>query len=103
MIRVRQRGAEPALLAKSKQDWTARFQSNTKGKDWATNVATVLGYRNVSKLIEEFIENNRNSPSQMVSDMVELFDLRSVKTAVEQQMELANEHEQNEISAGYVP
>lgn len=82
---------------------TQAFDLTSKGKDWATNVATVLGYRNVSKLIEEYIENNRNSPSQMVSDMVELFDLRSVKTAVEQQMELANEHEQNEISAGYVP
>lgn len=39
MIRVRQRGAEPALLTKSKQDWTARFQSNTKAKDWATKAA----------------------------------------------------------------
>lgn len=39
MIRIRQRGAEPELLAKRKKEWTARFQSNTKGRDWATKAA----------------------------------------------------------------
>jgi DNA topoisomerase-1 len=81
---------------------TQTFDLTGKGREWAVNTAAVLGDRNISKMIEEFIENNRKAPSQMVSDMVELLDLRSVKTAVEQQMELAN-HDQDEISAGYVP
>jgi DNA topoisomerase-1 len=81
---------------------TQAFDLTGKGRDWAANVATAIGYRNSSKLIEEYIENNRKMPSDMVADMVELFDLRNVKAAVEQQLELAD-HEQSEIPAGFVP
>lgn len=77
------------------------FDLTRKGKEWSINIASVLGDRNLSKQIEEYIERSKNTPSQIVSDMVELFELRSIKTAVEQQVGLA--HEQDEISAGYVP
>lgn len=81
---------------------TQDFELTRKGQEWAANVGAVFSYRNVSKLIEEYVESNRKSSSSMVSDMVELFELHGVRTAVEQHME-ANEHEQIEISASYVP
>lgn len=78
---------------------TQAFDLSRKGQVWAANVATVLGYRNVSNLIETYIENNRKPSSEMVRDMVELFALQSVKTAVEQQQELESD-EDHAIPAG---
>lgn len=80
---------------------TQDFDLTRKGRDWYANTGAKIGYRNLSVLIEEFIEKNRKMSSAMVSDMVKSFELHTVKYVVEQQLEL--EHEDSEISAGFVP
>lgn len=81
---------------------TQAFDFTEKGREWSANVSALLGHRNISKMIEAFIEKNRNPPSQMVAEMIELFDLHAARGAVEQKSELAHD-EQDEIAAGYVP
>lgn len=67
-----------------------------KGVQWEANVRGLLGYQNIAKRIEDYIATNKNVPSQMVSDMVELFGLKAVKTAVEQRLEHSDEHERGD-------
>jgi DNA topoisomerase-1 len=81
---------------------TQDFDFTKKGREWHANTGDKIGYRNLSVLIEDFIEKNRKLPSEMVADMIELFELHTVKYAVEQQMEHID-HEDNEISSGFVP
>jgi DNA topoisomerase-1 len=81
---------------------TQDFDLTRKGREWSVNVASVIGYRNISAPIEQFIENNKKLPSEMVKDMVELFELHSVKNLVESQQEHIT-NEDYEISAGNFP
>ena len=81
---------------------TQDFDLTAKGKEWSANIGAVIGYRNISNLIEKYIENNRNLASSMVADMVQLFELHSIKTAVEQEPELTD-YETYEISSGSFP
>lgn len=81
---------------------TQAFDLTGKGKEWSANIGSVIGYRNISTEIEKYIENNRNVASSMVADMVQLFELHSIKTLVEQETELTD-HETYEISSGSFP
>jgi DNA topoisomerase-1 len=80
---------------------TQDFDFTKKGSDWYANTGAKIGYRNLSVLIEEYIEKSRKLSSEVVSDMVKSFELHTVKYVVEQQLELENED--NEISTGFVP
>jgi DNA topoisomerase-1 len=80
-----------------------RFDLTKKGCDYADNIVTLIGHRNLSSMIESYIEKSKNSSSQIVNDMIELFNLDSVKTVLEQEPRLESLHdEHDEIYAGHL-
>jgi len=73
------------------------FGLTPKGGEWCHNVGALFWYRNISKMIENYIDDNKKSPSQMVVDMIELCGLNAVGSAIQQQ---GLEHDEDaEISA----
>lgn len=81
---------------------TQDFDFTKKGQQWYANTGAKIGYRNLSVLIEDFIDKHRNMSSEVVSDMVKLFELHTVKYVVEQQSE-AEIHEDIEIHTEFIP
>jgi len=61
------------------------FGLTPKGGEWCHNVGELFGYQNISKMIENYIDDNKKSPSHMVVDMIELCGLNAVGSAVQQQ------------------
>jgi len=74
------------------------FEFTPKGREWSHNVGEVFGHKNISKMIEEYIDSHKKSPSEMVAEMIEICGLNSVGSAVQQQREYEN-GEDFEISA----
>lgn len=75
------------------------FEFTAKGREWCHNVGDIFGHKNISKMIEDYIDNNRKPPSEMVADMIEICGLNSVGSAVQQQR-FEQYDEDIEISAG---
>lgn len=61
------------------------FDLTRKGREWSAHVGDIFGHQNISKMIENYIDNNKKTPSQMVNDMIELCGLSAVGSAVQQQ------------------
>lgn len=75
------------------------FEFTAKGREWCHNVGEIFEHKNISKMIEEYIDNHKKPPSEMVADMIEICGLNSVGSAVQQQRFEQND-EDFEISAG---
>ncbi len=75
---------------------TQDFDLTKKGKDWSAHVGRLFGHQNLSKLIENYIEENKKEPSLMVADMIEMCGLTDIHTDQQQDFE----HEDFEVSAG---
>lgn len=61
------------------------FDLTKKGREWSAQIGEIFGHQNISKMIENYIDNNKKMPSQMVADMIELCGLNAVGSAVQQQ------------------
>ncbi len=77
---------------------TEGFELTEKGQQWSHHVGELFGHRNISKMIEHYIDDNKKSPSLMVEDMIELCGLSAVGSAVQQQQGLENDDETNALS-----
>jgi len=75
------------------------FDLTNKGREWSARIGDIFGHRNLSKLIENFIEKNKKLPSLMVADMIEMCRLTFIPTDREQDFV----NEDFEISAGDFP
>ena len=80
---------------------TKSFEFTGKGHDWAVNVERHFGDRNLSALIEKYIDSNKNSTDEMVRSAIELFDLQSVRACCDHQLEQEN-HEASSFFPGDV-
>lgn len=72
------------------------FELTKKGREWSAHIGRVFGHQNISKLIENYIEENKKSPSLMVADMIEMCGLSAISTEQHQDLD----YESYEISAG---
>ena len=61
------------------------FELTKKGREWSAQIGELFGHQNISKMIENYIDNNKKPPSQMVADMIEICGLNAVGSAVQQQ------------------
>lgn len=72
---------------------TESFDLTEKGQQWSHHIGDLFGHRNISKMIEDYIDDHRKSPSLMVEDMIELCGLSAVGSAVQQQQGLEHDDE----------
>lgn len=77
---------------------TERFDLTEKGQQWGHHIGELFGHRNISKLIEHYIDENKKSPSLMVEDMIELCGMSAVGSAVQQQQGLEHDDETDALS-----
>lgn len=77
------------------------FEFTKKGREWSAQIGELFRHQNISKMIEDYIDSNRKSPSQMVGDMIAMCGLNSVGSAVQQQG--LSQDEEHEIPAGNLP
>lgn len=53
----------------------AKFDLTEKGNEWCANLSQLFKYENLSQLVEEYLEINREAAAMMVADMVEKFGI----------------------------
>jgi len=75
------------------------FDLTMKGKEWSAHIGRLFEHKKLSKLIEDYIEENKKEPSLMVADMIEMCGLSGIST--EQHQDFDNES--YEISTGDFP
>ncbi|WP_323025743.1 toprim domain-containing protein [Castellaniella sp.] len=78
---------------------TQDFDLTKKGRDWSAHVGRLFGHQNLSKIIENYIEEHKKAPSLMVADMIEMCGLNNIPTDQQQDYE----YEDFEISTGNFP
>lgn len=81
------------------------LEFTSKADDWCYHVGELFGHRNISRLIENYIDEHRKPSEDMVAEMVTLCGLKAVDTMVRQQdqpVSEANDEADDEISAGPV-
>jgi len=61
------------------------FELTEKGREWSAQIGELFGQQNVSRMIENHIDSNKSTPSQMVADMIEICRLNAVGSIVQQQ------------------
>jgi len=76
---------------------TESFEITEKGEQWGHHIGDLFRHQNISKMIEQYIDEHKKSPSLMVEDMIELCGLSAVGSAVQQQQGL--EHDERETDA----
>lgn len=63
------------------------FELTKRGAEWSANIGTIFNHQNISKMIEKYIDANCKEPNMMVSEMIELCNLHSVGTSVQQKQQ----------------
>lgn len=61
------------------------FELTKKGAEWSANIGVIFNHQNISKMIENYIEENCKEPNRMVAEMIELCQLHSVGSSVQNQ------------------
>lgn len=64
-----------------------------KGKQWHEQIDNLFGSKNISKIIETYLDINDQAPSKMVSELISLCGLESVGTFIKQQGIVNEEYE----------
>jgi DNA topoisomerase-1 len=82
---------------------TEAFDLTEKGNQWGHHVGELFGHQNISKMIENYLDDHKKSPSLMVEDMIELCGLSAVGSAVQQQQGLEHDDETDALSAYDLP
>ncbi len=77
---------------------TQAFDLTAKGRDWAANVERHFGGKNLSAMVEKYIEDSKSATAEIVDSIVESFGLQSVRALCEDRVDQL-EHENHEDPA----
>lgn len=81
---------------------TRDCQLTNKGKVWEENFSRYFAEKNLSKVLEMYIESNNYSASDLVAGMIEVFNLDAVRESIQISAFEYND-ESDEIPAGVIP
>lgn len=76
------------------------FELTSKGRDWCYNVGEIFGHQNISKMVENYIENNVKPSNEMVAEMIQICGLEKVDTTIQHYERLQHDNEELEVSSG---
>lgn len=77
------------------------FNLTAKGKAWCQHVGAIFGHQNIAAMVENYLDDNKKIPSEMVGDMIELCGLNNRGSAFSQ---TGHDYDQaDENDAGYLP
>jgi DNA topoisomerase-1 len=82
------------FLARSLVD--ENFELTQKGRDWSYTVGEIFGHKNISKMVEHYLDDNKKPAPEMVADIIEMCGLtEKIGSAVIQESD--NEYQTFEI------
>lgn len=77
-----------------------RFALTNKGKIWCANVGEIFGHKNISRIVESYLEEHRKEAPEMVSDIIRICELEGSGSIVNLQGQIRDED--IEVSTGFV-
>jgi len=75
------------------------FELTKKGREWSAQIGELFGYQNISRMVENYLENTRKPPNEMAAEIIELCGLTAVGSAVQQQ---GVTYDDEEMASGFI-